>query len=577
MDAPDTSVRTPWLALLILALLCTGLNAVKPVHADDFAYLAYAQEFALHPAAPYNNDFLLPPGAVPAMSILVPPVFPYWLALGISLGGTSVIWLHLWQFPVLLLLVRATYALAQRFAAPLAGPLTVLLVLSPSVTPGINFMLDTPVLALTTAALALLLRAAPPGDGEADDAPRGHLGWALLAGVLGGLAMQTKYTALILPPLFLLTGVLGRRWLAGVLAAGLAVGLFVGWELYTVHVSGQSHFLVSLSSRSASVLDRVWHLLLPLLTHLGGVGLGVLLVGTIALGKLRTALALGLGFFLGLLALALFPAQLVVWAEPRDPGSNGLSLANVLCCSYGVLVLATLLTGARRLLRSGATGESNARGMLVFLFGWILLEAAGAGLLSPFPATRRVMGLLYAGGLFVGYLACRTGVADRARGALRAAVATSVALTVGYYALDLVQVLDERHVAEVAVARARSLPDAGEVYTLGWCTFEYYAEQAGARPFLWNRPLPRPGDVLLYQANALDNLLRSGLPATGLELVAEIPFTATKYLRIYPGYYAGALPLARANHQAGVARLYRVVGPLSQARQPEEIQQRAQR
>ena len=99
----------------------------------------------------------------------------------------------LWKlglFPWALLLAGALHALLRRFAAPLADPLFWLLLSSPLLLPAFNLMLDEPALALGLSAVALFLRAL--------DRRCGAL--AVAAALLAGVAMETKYTAFLIPP-----------------------------------------------------------------------------------------------------------------------------------------------------------------------------------------------------------------------------------------------------------------------------------------------------------------------------------------------------------------------------------------
>ena len=75
--------RWAWL----LAAILTLLNAIKPAVVDDTAYLFFARHVAQQPADPYGFALFWNTAPQPAMEILMPPVLPYWLAVGISLFG----------------------------------------------------------------------------------------------------------------------------------------------------------------------------------------------------------------------------------------------------------------------------------------------------------------------------------------------------------------------------------------------------------------------------------------------------------------------------------------------------------
>src|SRR5437667_157166 len=86
---PGTSPAR-WGHLVALALLLTGLNALKPPVVDDGYFLRYAQHIAAHPLEPYGFDLCSWDWREPAMTQICPPVLPYWLALGIRLFGPHV-------------------------------------------------------------------------------------------------------------------------------------------------------------------------------------------------------------------------------------------------------------------------------------------------------------------------------------------------------------------------------------------------------------------------------------------------------------------------------------------------------
>src|SRR5205823_12917385 len=118
--------------------------------------------------------------------------------------------------------------LLRRWATPLALPLTWMTLLSPALLPSANLMLDIPALALSLAAVALFIRATQWGA------------WwlALLAGLAAGLAMQTKYSALVTPLVLLAWGLTHRKIGLALLAAATSLVLFAAWELFIAATQG---------------------------------------------------------------------------------------------------------------------------------------------------------------------------------------------------------------------------------------------------------------------------------------------------------------------------------------------------
>src|SRR4051794_15092675 len=143
---------------LALALFVTLANAAKPVTVDDTAYVTYARHVAANPTDPYGFSIFWWAKPEPAMTVLAPPVVPYWLAAGTSLFGESPALLKLWLFPFAYLLAWSLRALLVRFARGTEDFALPLLMLSPAVLPAVNLMLDVPAVALALASVELFAR-----------------------------------------------------------------------------------------------------------------------------------------------------------------------------------------------------------------------------------------------------------------------------------------------------------------------------------------------------------------------------------------------------------------------------------
>src|SRR5205085_7707234 len=200
----------------------------------------------------------------PAMTVLAPPVFCYWWALAIRLLGDNPANWKLLLLPWFALFATVVRVLTERVARPLESEVFWLIVLSPAVLPGINFMLDFPALTLSLVALGVLLSALELGS----------IGLAIRSGVWAGLAMQTKYTALLCPAVLLLAAWhgpparRGHNLRLGFVAVGTAVALFAAWELFVFARYGQSHFLYHLAAGRAAWADKL-SLFWPLFGLLG--------------------------------------------------------------------------------------------------------------------------------------------------------------------------------------------------------------------------------------------------------------------------------------------------------------------
>src|SRR5262249_4782165 len=161
--------------------------------------------------------------------------------------------LKLWLFPFVWLLAWSLAELLRRFARGTERAALPLIVLSPAVLPSVNLMLDIPALALGLAAVVVFIRAANCRVGTAYHV-RGTVGgahptrrnpltqWRLAAaaGLLAGLAMQTKYTMLLVPPVIVWYGLTHRAIRPALVATLVALGAFAGWEGLLIAKYGRS-------------------------------------------------------------------------------------------------------------------------------------------------------------------------------------------------------------------------------------------------------------------------------------------------------------------------------------------------
>jgi hypothetical protein len=471
-----------------LACLATLLNAGKPLTVDDSVYYLYARHIADHPLDPYG--FRLLEGGLHANEVLAPPGLLYWWAGTLHLTGERPFLWKLGLLPLVLLFAFAFAALCRRFCAGLELPLLALTLFSPAFLPCLNLMLDVPALALGLAALHLFLTACE----------RASPARAALAGLLAGLAMQTKYTAFLVPALFLLAGLWQRRLGLAVLSAGLAVLLFAGWEGFVALRYGDSHFLLALRQRQRPLLQQL-RLARPLVSLLGGTAPALALLGLAALRASRRALGAGLLLLAaGYLAVLLTPpGRAVLWCGPR-PDRPLLTVNSLVFGALGLAVWAVLGAVVWCLWRAEApgiarTGENteylNADRFLAL---WLALEVLGYFALTPYPAVRRILGVVVVAALLVGRLAAR---ADRRAALGWGAAGVSAALGLLCFLADR----EAYHAEQQAVGRAlrhirRRDPEA-TVWYHGVGCFEFYAGRAGLRLVPLSGPGPRRGDWLV--------------------------------------------------------------------------------
>lgn len=467
--------RRIWMPPVLLAAVVTLANAFKPLVIDDTAYVAFARQIAAHPFNPYGFTIFWDTRPEPAFGVLAPPVLLYWLALGIRLFGEHPPLLKLWLFPFLWALTAALRDLLRRFAGK-GTTLLPLIVLSPAILSTVNLMLDVPALALGLTALSLFVRAADRDS------------WRLAAGagLLAALAIQTKYTMFAIPLAMAWYGVTRRRVGLAAIAVAVALAGFAAWELLLVAHYGHSHFFFQLAQQHR--FGRKAELIVPLFSHLGCLGVGIGLVAAGALGLSRRWLLLAAAIWtVGFVRIALVPHEWITVTATRT-----LAIGRF-WQSFGLLTLIALAGCASVMLRRRRPWPPDA----LFLVGWLGIELVTYFAFTPFPAARRVIGLVAVGGLLAAHVVNRIGRVFPLRRPAGWIVPFAVAVGLAVTAVDTVDVFSEK----VAVERATSITAAGPAGSTVWCLgkwgFHYYCERAGMRPVVAEQSVLAPGDLLV--------------------------------------------------------------------------------
>jgi hypothetical protein len=545
---------------LAAGIALTLLAAWKPVVIDEAIYLRYAAEFAAHPADPYGFEVLWYDVPEPADTIVVPPVIPYWLALAGTLLGQGVAIAKLSLLPFALAFTFGLAALLRRFAPGCAAPLLWMTVLSPAVLPGFGLMLDVPTLGLSLAALAIFVVACERRD----------VRLAVAAGVISGVAAQTKYTGATCVALMGAWALIFRRPVLGAVAALCAAAVFIGWEWGMHALYGQSHFL-----HGMSVVDEMFgarHGFDWPLSFVGLVGAVLPTVGLLALASLwpaRRVLVLGAAGIAMLFAVVgLVPPDSTTDLIADFPVPSAWRPELYLYAPMGTLVAivvgALAAVEARSLVRRRSSPERAEGGEAVratwrwdaAALAWLVIELVGFWVLSPFPAARRVIGLGLALTVLSGRVASRAGSAGRR--AILFATGATAALGLFYLIADYSDAFARREAVGRVVDSASGAGCETTWYAGHW-GFGYYAEHAGLRAAVPGQSRLEPGDCFAYPIGVYKQRI---VPASGLlSALPPIDVTSDWPWRTIPSYYVGPVPL-RA--QAGVSvrvLLFRVVGP----------------
>jgi 4-amino-4-deoxy-L-arabinose transferase-like glycosyltransferase len=436
---------------------------------DDSAYHSYAAQIARSPLDPYGFVIHWYDHPQPAHDVLAPPVLPYWWALGIRLFGDDPLRAKLWLLPWCLLLAASVHSLARRFAGPAATPVTWMILFAPTIVVSFNLMLDVPALALALAAVAVFL-------GTAEWQPT--LG-AIVSGLLAGLAMQTKYTALVVPLVIIAAALIleNRRELRrGLFSAGLAVTLFASWELFVAAKYGSSHFLYHVAHDPGGRFHRT-DLFWPMIGLLGSVASPLIVLALARRSLFRMSIALGI-IVMGFLFVALIP---------RSTESTHWTPTAIV---FGVLGMSVMVSLISAIVRFRASDPRNRE--MAFLIGWFLIELAGYFVLTPWPAVRRVIGIVVVATLMIG-----RNVASAGTGRLWFAASCMTALGAMMQAIDIENGRIERDAVAAIDADIRARSTGGAVWFTGRRGWFYCAESAGWKSIDPGATVAQPGDWLV--------------------------------------------------------------------------------
>jgi hypothetical protein len=548
-------VRRRATLIVALAACWTGLNAVKPPHIDDAAYAYAARQMAAQALDPYGFAILWYDVPEPGNEVLAPPVFPATWAVSLRLCGDRPWLCKLVLFGWPLLCSWALAALLRRFAPGIDAPVLVLTVLSPALLPSLNLMLDVPALALALASVELFLRACDRDSAAA----------AAVAGLLAGLATQTKYTALVAPLVIMLAGALYGRLRLAAGACLSAASVFVTWEFLMALLYGDAHFLLASRGQAPSLAQK-FGLAGPLAGQLGGLLPAVTLMGLLALGSSRRVLLLwSFVVAFGFVAIGCWGS-----AEPLMPERPVTE--DVVYGWFAAGAAITLAAVIRRLLRTDSLPQAR-RGTR-FLCSWLLLELVGYFALTPFGAARRVLGVVVVLTLLTGRLAARSCTTPAQRRAVWAVATWGVLLGLGFAAVDLREAWVRAEGVGLAADWIRG-QGGGRVWYTGHWGFQYAAEMAGMLPVIpayeqvgGAIPLPppshlTPGDWVVVPAWQRVHCPAIDLDREPLEAACTIALRDVIPFRTVWGFYSGRAPLERDTGPRLEVTIYRVVAPFT--------------
>lgn len=487
-------IRNHRISLIAIVLAATLPFINKAFHIDDVLYLRVAEQILRTPWDPYGrtvDEYILWDAKDGQPATLFdtdfnPPLWKYVLAAAIATLGREEWKLHLVSMAFVAMSAWGLYLLSHRLTG---RPIwcVVMIILSPFFLPGQNLMLEVPVLAFISWGSYFQWRSWDKGT--AFD--------SLIAGLLIGLAILTKYTIGLFLPLFVLGSVLAMiqrkenaSWKSFLFLIP-SVALLGIWCAHNLYFYGQMH----LTSHGVGFKPEEWPARALVVFRIVG---AVSLLGPVwwvSLWKRGASARIGL-FVIFALSIGLGMIDLEVMKSIYS--KQGKSLAPIL---QGHALVFTFLGGATVL----SVGWSSCLSLLKDRQNWWRsfddrqLELWMIALFAfnvcsvPFNAVRHLL-------VFFLAMTWLTGrVADRGSMKILPIVLAvgSILLAYTLAAGDYAYAEMNRQIPETRI-RADRL-HASQVWYSGTWGFKYYAEREGAKPYFpgierYNMGRPIAGD-----------------------------------------------------------------------------------
>lgn len=531
-----------------LGAACLVPFAGKALHVDDPLFVWAARQIASHPLDPYGFNVNWYGTPRPMSEVTKnPPLASYYLALQASLFGWHEAVLHLGLMLPALAVVCGTYVLALRFAAPpllaaLAALFTPVFLVSAT-----TVMCDMIMLALWVWSLILWERGLRLA----------HAPSLVAAALLAGLCALAKYFGIALIPLLALAALQQRRKVGPHLLLLLVPLLMLAaYQQATAVLYGRGLLLDAAAYATEQQAESPGQYLARLvcgLSFTGGCAASLLWLSPLLWTRRQAAAGLGVGIAVAALAST-------AWARVNlhleDVTQPVVALQIGLWATVGLGVLALAVTDFR----------STRDGSSILLLTWVLGTFIFAAFINWTMNGRSVLPLIPAAGVLVARRIGRrrNGRQEVGRWLLRAGLAAAavLALVVAWADSRLAQ-----SARDAALHFARAY-DGRTVWFQGHWGFQYYAEQAGARPMDLARTLVRAGDVVVLP---LCNTNVAGMPegsSRQLEkLAVAVPgWVGTMAPEVGAGFYVslwGPLPYGFGATSAPVYVVHEAVGDVS--------------
>ncbi len=500
----DSLKSTTWLVFIAVAI--TTVNLVKPVHIDDTYFLRVAEHIAAHPLDPFGFQLFWQDQPMNAFDAYVPPFLLYWFALA-GIISTTPIFLKVSLLPFVITLVLSIHSLAKRANPDTALPATAFLAVSPALLPGWNLMLDLPSLSLSLGAIALVVQGFDKWDYRL-------MGLAALFASMGAL---TKFTGLVAPGVILIYSLVQRRPFTGIGIGMVVLAVIVLWEFTHHQLYGHTQLLWGLQQGGTNIES-----------------LGSPLHMTFALVP-------GLGALSFLLAALYWPAK-----DQRSELLHAIAALAVIAgiyifsiifettiASFWLAGLILLIAMATRAIREYRTQGINP--WVIFLLGWLALEIVAYYVISPFPAARRMIGLLIPLTLLAFILAANVRAA-------RLLLAGQLCVCAVYLHTDYLEASAQRTVVDDAHAHIQSQGGHHTMWYVGHWGFAYYADKQNMQPIIPGISVIETGDWILQPERVHAQRVRPDM--SKLDYVGAMEVQDANPFQTMPYYYSGMTPIS---------------------------------
>ncbi|MDX9755228.1 MAG: glycosyltransferase family 39 protein [bacterium] len=473
----NDSFDAPTCWLLILVILLTAVPFLnKAYHIDDTFVLAITQEIINDPLNPLGGEIDWTGEVTPILETTTNPVFiSYFLAPFAAISGFNEMVLHAAMMVFLLLLGFGAMALSNRFANGSIYPVLFVLV-SPAVMVSGNVMRDTPALGLAIAGLALFIQGT---DKE-------HRPTLCAGAIFTGLAVMTKYSAIIMLPVLLLYPFFQRKYRLMIWVWPL-FALIALWCLHNQLWYGTMH-MVFLAMQKHHMTPKPWQ------NKLWGM---VMLFGSI----------------LYLIPLILYQE----WTEKRWPTLAFLGLTGILTyfgvqtywegkagfeylfwsVTGGILLLFALWEGFRTGIAYIQNQEDGQAADSLFLFAFLCAPVLFSIFFVPFQAVRHLLLAMVPLTILVfRSIELNSNWTRLGKGLCLGLLIVQGGMGFAVHYADTEYANVYRHFATFA-KEAWAQPDQQTWYVGHW-GWKYYADRAGFQQVHRNRAFPKAGDILLW-------------------------------------------------------------------------------